>query len=209
MHSRSCLQFSTCLFWRRFAPARCASFTSQWRPKRRRFCAWSLHCTVLPVPPYDVMEHRHKDNSSLEFSASLILLMNFGTSRTSSNAVDPGKLFHSNYIGSPSIVSNVLYCGESLNPLNCSYQTIFDVGYWYTFPRHNTESENTLTFVCTRLMTCCSPTKDKYFHEESSQLIVHIPLMSSDCSVINFSDVSNICFIVRSSVFLMECQLSE
>ena len=38
-----------CLFWRRFAPARCASFTSLWRPKRRRDCALSLYRTVLSV----------------------------------------------------------------------------------------------------------------------------------------------------------------
>ena len=29
--------------WRRFAPARCASFTSLWTPKRRRYCALSLY----------------------------------------------------------------------------------------------------------------------------------------------------------------------
>ena len=36
-----------CFFLRRFAPARCASFTSLWRPKRRRDCALSLYCPVL------------------------------------------------------------------------------------------------------------------------------------------------------------------
>ena len=48
-------------------------------------------------------------------SGSPILLMNFCASRTSSNVVDPVKLFHSNSISSPSIVSKVLYCDESLN----------------------------------------------------------------------------------------------
>ena len=38
----------SCLFWIRFAPAPCASFTSLWRPKRRRDCVLSLYCTVLP-----------------------------------------------------------------------------------------------------------------------------------------------------------------
>ena len=42
--------------------------------------------------------------------------------------VNPGKIFHSNSIGSPSIVSKVLYCGESLNQLNFSSQAVFDVG---------------------------------------------------------------------------------
>ena len=31
--------------------------------------------------------------------------------------VNPGKIFHSNFIGFPSIVSNVLCCGEPLNQL--------------------------------------------------------------------------------------------
>ena len=62
-------------------------------------------------------------------SGSPILLMNFWTSRTSSNVVDPGKIFHSNSVGSPSTVSKVLYCDESLNQLNFSSQTVFDVGF--------------------------------------------------------------------------------
>ena len=39
-------------------------------------------------------------------------------------------------------------------------------------------------------MSSSSPTKVKYFHEESSQLIVFTPKISSDSSVINFSDMS-------------------
>ena len=62
-------------------------------------------------------------------SGSPILLMNFWTSRTSSNVENPGKIFHSNSIGSPSIVSSVLYCDESLNHSNCRSQTVFDVGF--------------------------------------------------------------------------------
>ena len=46
----------------------------------------------------------------LNCEGSPILLMNFWTSRTSSNVENPGKIFHSNSIGSPSIVSSVLYC---------------------------------------------------------------------------------------------------
>ena len=56
-------------------------------------------------------------------SGSPILLMNFWTSRTSSNVVDLGKIFHSNSIGFPSIVSKVVYCDESLNHPNCRSQT--------------------------------------------------------------------------------------
>ena len=36
----------------------------------------------------------------------------------SCNAVNPGKIFHSNSIGSPSILSKALYSGELLNHVN-------------------------------------------------------------------------------------------
>ena len=62
-------------------------------------------------------------------SGSPILLMNSWTSRTSSNVENPVKIFHSNSIGSPSIVSKVLYCGESLNQPNCRDKTVCDVGF--------------------------------------------------------------------------------
>ena len=62
-------------------------------------------------------------------SGSPILLMNFWTSRTSSNVENPVKIFHSNSIGCLSIVSNVLYCDESLNHSNCRSQTVFDIGF--------------------------------------------------------------------------------
>ena len=42
----------------------------------------------------------------------------------SCNVVNPGKIFHSNSIGSPSIVSKGLYCGEFLNQLIVSSQTV-------------------------------------------------------------------------------------
>ena len=78
--------------------------------------------------PYDVIEHRHDDYSSLELIwVRSFLFMNLWTSSTSCNVVNPGKIFHSNSIGSPSIVSKVLYCGGSLNQPNCSSQTVFDV----------------------------------------------------------------------------------
>ena len=51
----------------------------------------------------------------LNCDGSLILDMNFWTSWTSCNVVNPWKIFHSNSISCPSIVSKVLYCDESLN----------------------------------------------------------------------------------------------
>ena len=62
-------------------------------------------------------------------SGSLILFTNFWTSWTRCNVVNPGKIFHSNAIGSPSIVSKVLCCDESLNQPNCCSQLVFDVGF--------------------------------------------------------------------------------
>ena len=44
----------------------------------------------------------------------------------------------------------------------------------------------------------------------SSSTIRDTPKISSDCSTINFSDMSNVCFEVRCfPVFLMECTFSE
>ena len=70
------------------------------------------------------------------------------------------EIFHSNSIGSPSIVSKALYCDELLNHVNLSSQTVFDCGFSFIFPRHHTESENTQTFACERLMTSSSLTRD-------------------------------------------------
>ena len=65
----------------------------------------------------------------LNCDGSPILIMNSWTLSTSSTVVNPGKIFQSNSIGSPSTKSKVLYCGESLNQLNFSYRTVFDVGF--------------------------------------------------------------------------------
>ena len=56
-------------------------------------------------------------------SATFIVFMNFWTSSTSCNAVNPRKIFYSNSIASPSIVSKVLHCDESLNQSNCCSQS--------------------------------------------------------------------------------------
>ena len=44
----------------------------------------------------------------------------------SCHVVNPGKRFHSNSIGSPSILSRVLYSDELLNHVNLSSHAIFD-----------------------------------------------------------------------------------
>ena len=77
------------------------------------------------------------------FGSALNLDSNSWTLLQSCNVVNPGKIFHSNSIGSSSILSKALYCDELLNHVNLSSQTIFDFGFWFIFPKHNTESENT------------------------------------------------------------------
>ena len=44
----------------------------------------------------------------------------------SCNVVNPGKMFHSNSIGSPPILSKALYSDELLNHVNLSSHAIFD-----------------------------------------------------------------------------------
>ena len=95
--------------------------------------------------PWDVVEHRHEDHPShwLFLVLRSILTVTFGLRLQSCSVVNPGKIFHSNSIGSPSIASKVLYCDELLNHFNLSSHAMFGFGFSFTFPRHNTESENT------------------------------------------------------------------
>ena len=58
----------------------------------------------------------------LNGDGSLIFDRNSWTLLTSCNVVDSGEIFHSSSFGSPSIVSEVLDCDESLNQLNFSSQ---------------------------------------------------------------------------------------
>ena len=55
------------------------------------------------IQTYDVIEHRHEDNSPLE----LILVADIAH-----ELLDFADKFHSNSIGSPSIMSKVLHCDE-------------------------------------------------------------------------------------------------
>ena len=64
------------------------------------------------------------------------------TSSLSYNVLIPGKIFHSNSSGSPSILSKFLYSGELLNHANLSSHAVFARGF-SCIPRHNAESENT------------------------------------------------------------------
>ena len=80
----------------------------------------------------------------INFSGVMLNLENNSwTLWLSCNVVNPGKIFHSNSIGSPSILSKVLYSGELLNHANLSSHAVFARGFSCILPRHNTESENT------------------------------------------------------------------
>ena len=119
---------------------------------------------------YDVIEHRHEDYSSLELVWVAHFVHELLDFLDELQCSESWEIFHSNSIGSPSIVAKVLSCEESLNKPNCCSQTIFDVGFSLIFPKDNTESENTEPFACERLMTSSSLTRDNCFHGESSQL---------------------------------------
>ena len=91
---------------------------------------------------------------SLNIDMKIIRLVNFSvvtlnldsnswTLWQSCNVVNPGKIFHSNSFGSPSILSKNLYSDELMNHVNLSSHAMFDFGFSFAFPRHNTESENT------------------------------------------------------------------
>ena len=75
--------------------------------------------------------------------STLNLVSNSWTLSQSCNVVNHGKIFHSNSSDLPSIVSKALSSGELLNHVNLSSHAIFDCGFSFIFPRHNTESENT------------------------------------------------------------------
>ena len=142
--------------------------------QRETSWAFDSHSFSLSLDPHEMsLKIDRKTIRPVKFSGvSPNLNSNCLTSWLSRNVLNPGKIFHSNSMSSPSILSKFLYSGELLNHPHLSSHAPFDWRFSFIFPRHSTEYENTWTFVRWRLMTCSSPIKDKYFHEESSQLIV-------------------------------------
>ena len=69
---------------------------------------------------------------------SLNLSSNSWTSWLRCNVLNPWKIFHSNSIGSPSILSKVLYSSELLKRSNLCSHAVFDWGFSCILPRHNT-----------------------------------------------------------------------
>ena len=120
------------------------SFSKSSRVHRYKFGVCHTFCCVIFVP----------QEMSLNIDISRILLVKFSgvsvnlnsnslTSWLSCNVLNPGKIFHSNSIGSPSILSKFLYSGHDLNHSNLCSHASFDWGFSCILPRHNTESENT------------------------------------------------------------------
>ena len=126
-----------------------------------------------------VVEHRNEDDPSSEILLASHLFSKVIDFLTELQRIESWEIFHSNSIGSPSILSKFLYSGELLNQPNLSSHALSDWGFSCILPRHNTESEKTCTFVRWRLITLSSPIKDKYFHECFYQPIVSTPEISS------------------------------
>ena len=113
--------------------------------KRETSWAFDSHSFLLSLDHHEMsLNINMKMIRPVNFSGvTLNLKSNSWTLWLSGNVVNPGKIFHSNSIGSPSILSKALFSGELLNHVNLSYHVIFDWGFSFIFPRHNTESENT------------------------------------------------------------------
>ena len=113
--------------------------------KRETSWALDLHSFSLSFDPHEMLLNIDmKMTRPVNFSGVTLNLN--GSSWTlwlSCNVLNPGKMFHSNSIGSPSILSKALYSCELLNHVNLSSHAIFDWEFSFIFPRHNTESENT------------------------------------------------------------------
>ena len=90
----------------------------------------SLNIDMKIIRPWNCAGVAHFVHELLDFVAEL-------------QCGESWEIFHSNSIGSPSLVSKVLYCDELLNQLIFSSQTVFDCGFSFIFPRNDTESENT------------------------------------------------------------------
>ena len=84
---------------------------------------------IVFTSPYRVIEHRHEDNSSLELFGFAHFVHELWDFLDELQWSDSWEIFHSNSIGSPSIVSKILYCDGSLNQSNCRSQAVFDVGF--------------------------------------------------------------------------------
>ena len=105
--------------------------------------AFDSHSFLLSVDLHEI---------SLNMDMKMILPVNFSgvtpnfffnswTLLQKCNLVNPGERFHSSSIGSPSIISKILWAGELLKHFNLYYNAVFDWEFSRILPRHNTKSE--------------------------------------------------------------------
>ena len=69
---------------------------------------------IVFTSPYDVIEHRHEDNSTFELFWFAHFVHEFLDFLDELQCGESWEIFHSNFICSLSIVSKVLYCDEHL-----------------------------------------------------------------------------------------------
>ena len=140
---------------------------------------------------------------------SLIILC---TSARICNVVNPGKFFHSNSIGSPSIRSN-----SQFSVLVGTLETLpfifpFNITLWERVYLSKTAIQNLripMIFAIENLISS-SLNKDSLSIGEVCPQICDTPEISSSCSRISLCDTSNNFFTVGlSSVFLMECKFVQ
>ena len=171
------------------------------------FLEFAIHSpSFLNFSPYSVVVHWHEDDSScklLRFTLYNVII--FWILVRICNDVNPGNIFHSNSIGSPSIRSNSRYWDGFINHSIFSFHAL--TGVLGILPKQNTESENTYTFAVDN-WTARSFNKVVLFQDLSCQLITDIPWISV-CSQTNFLVRSNHCFIVPCGWFLVECKSSN
>ena len=107
--------------------------------------AFAKHSSLLPFLSQE-MSLNININKILAVEVSGVspdLLSRSVTLPQSCNVENPGKMFHSNSVGSPLIPSESLYLLSVVIPSILSFQASLDSGCWWSLLRHNTESEKT------------------------------------------------------------------
>ena len=100
----------------------------------RSFCA-SLHAMSLHIDTKMILLWNCSHSQPKFFSNVWISWRIF-------NVVCPGKIIHSTSIGSPSVISNSLYCFEFFNRSSLFSHSSLDWENPHILPRHIIESEN-------------------------------------------------------------------
>ena len=114
------------LFWSEEWPS---SWWKSFRMNRNEIGAQFAFLFIVFRSPWDVVKHRHEDDPFCKFFwlfAHWQELLDFVAELQCGESW--GNIPLEFHLGSPSIVSKVLYCDESLNHPNCRCQTQIDCG---------------------------------------------------------------------------------